>query len=83
VIEVADLSVSFGHGKTRIDAVKHVSFAVASGESFGLVGESGSGKSTVVGAIAGLLESSPRLDRPRARLAVLERDPAWREGAIP
>ena len=56
MIAVEDLSVSFGHGKTRIDAVKHVSFAVAAGESFGLVGESGSGKSTVVGAIAGLLD---------------------------
>ena len=56
MIAVEDLSVSFGHGKSRIDAVKHVSFAVAPGESFGLVGESGSGKSTVVGAIAGLLD---------------------------
>ena len=29
----------------------------------------------------GLLESLPRLDAPRERLAVLERDPAWREAA--
>ena len=56
MIEVDDLSVSFGAGKARVDAVKHVSFAVRQGESFGLVGESGSGKSTVVGAIAGLLD---------------------------
>ena len=56
MIEVDDLSVSFGAGKARVNAVKHVSFAVAPGESFGLVGESGSGKSTVVGAIAGLLD---------------------------
>ena len=56
MIEVADLSVSFGAGKARVDAVKHVSFTVRQGESFGLVGESGSGKSTVVGAIAGLLD---------------------------
>jgi peptide/nickel transport system ATP-binding protein len=27
----------------------------------------------------GLLESLPRLDAPRARLAVLDRDPAWKE----
>ena len=33
MIAVEDLSVSFGHGKTRIDAVKHVSFAVPEGES--------------------------------------------------
>ena len=29
----------------------------------------------------GLLESLPRLDAPRERLAVLERDPAWREAS--
>jgi peptide/nickel transport system ATP-binding protein len=56
MIAVEDLSVTFGMGRTRIDAVRGVSFAVAEGESFGLVGESGSGKSTVVGAIAGLLD---------------------------
>ncbi|PYE80594.1 peptide/nickel transport system ATP-binding protein [Pseudoroseicyclus aestuarii] len=28
----------------------------------------------------GLLEALPRLDRPRKRLAVLKRDPAWMEG---
>ncbi len=36
------------------DALKDVSLAVASGESFGLVGESGSGKSTLLRAVAGL-----------------------------
>jgi peptide/nickel transport system ATP-binding protein len=28
----------------------------------------------------GLLRSLPRIDRPVAELAVLERDPAWRDG---
>ncbi|MFO1060907.1 MAG: ATP-binding cassette domain-containing protein, partial [Dongiaceae bacterium] len=56
MIAVEDLGVSFGTGRTRIDAVRGVSFTVAEGESFGLVGESGSGKSTVVGAVAGLLD---------------------------
>ncbi|MGR3743867.1 MAG: ABC transporter ATP-binding protein [Pseudooceanicola nanhaiensis] len=54
-IEINDLSVWFGEGPDRNDAVKHVSFSVAEGESFGLVGESGSGKSTVLRAITGLV----------------------------
>ena len=54
IIQVEDLSISFGAGAGRVDAVKHVSFSVAAGESFGLVGESGSGKSTILRALAGL-----------------------------
>ncbi|MAQ85562.1 ABC transporter ATP-binding protein [Psychromarinibacter halotolerans] len=54
-LEIKDLNVWFGEGAARTDAVKHVSFDVAEGESFGLVGESGSGKSTVLRAIAGLV----------------------------
>jgi ABC-type dipeptide/oligopeptide/nickel transport system ATPase subunit len=54
MIEIENLSISFGHGADRVDAVKNVGFAVAPGESYGLVGESGSGKSTILRALAGL-----------------------------
>jgi peptide/nickel transport system ATP-binding protein len=54
MIEIENLSISFGHGADRVDAVKTVSFSVAAGESYGLVGESGSGKSTILRALAGL-----------------------------
>jgi len=58
VIEVSDLNVTFRDGGRPIHAVRGVSFAVAASETFGIVGESGSGKSTVLKAIAGLIESS-------------------------
>lgn len=57
MIEVDSLNVTFGHRRRAVRAVVDVSFRVAQGESFGLVGESGSGKSTVLRAMAGLLDN--------------------------
>ena len=54
-IDIRDLTVWFGAGPERTDAVRAASFALPEGESFGLVGESGSGKSTILRAIAGLV----------------------------
>jgi peptide/nickel transport system ATP-binding protein len=60
MIEVKDMSVTFRNGGRPIHAVRGVSFHVAHAETFGIVGESGSGKSTILKAIAGLVET----DRP-------------------
>ncbi len=54
-LEINQLSVWFGQGIDRVDAVIAASFKVPSGGSFGLVGESGSGKSTILRALTGLV----------------------------
>jgi len=56
VIEIEHLNVMFGQRGSLVHAVDDVTFRVDRGESFGLVGESGSGKSTVLRAIAGLVD---------------------------
>jgi ABC-type dipeptide/oligopeptide/nickel transport system ATPase subunit len=56
MIDIRGLDVVFGRGKHCFHAVRDVSLAVAAGQSYGLVGESGSGKTTVLRALAGLLD---------------------------
>ena len=58
MIRIEGLDVVFGTGARRHRAVKGFSLEVAGGESVGLVGESGSGKTTVLRALAGLLDPS-------------------------
>lgn len=53
-LDVNDLSIRLGRGDKKQLVLDAVSFAIESGEAFGLVGESGSGKSTVLRCIAGL-----------------------------
>lgn len=51
LVELKDVSVTFGERKNRFTAVDKVSFDIYQGETFGLVGESGSGKTTIGRAI--------------------------------
>lgn len=57
MLTIDNLNVWFGYPPDRVDAVKSAAFNVSQGESFGLVGESGSGKSTILRAVAGLIDS--------------------------
>ena len=61
MIEIGSLDVVFGYGKQTFHAVRDVSLTVDRGQSFGLVGESGSGKTTVLRALAGLLDRVARV----------------------
>ena len=51
LLEVKNLSVTFGKKRNPFKAVDNVSFHIYKGETFGLVGESGSGKTTIGRAI--------------------------------
>lgn len=55
LVDVSDLSVSFGTGRKRATVVKKARFHIDRGEAYGLIGESGCGKSTILRALAGLI----------------------------
>jgi len=65
VLEVRDLTRTYGRGSTRFDALKGVSLAVQPGESLAIVGKSGSGKSTLMHLLA-------LLDKPSSGQVLLE-----------
>ena len=67
MIEIDDLGVCFGRGRAAFQAVRGASLTVEAGQSYGLVGESGSGKTTVLRALAGLLD---RVGRVSGRMTV-------------
>ena len=55
LLEIADLSVTFGQGETAVEAVKGASLSIEKGEAHALVGESGSGKSVTALSVMQLL----------------------------
>jgi microcin C transport system ATP-binding protein len=55
LLEVRDLSVTFGAGAGAVQAVKRISFDIRRGETVALVGESGSGKSVTALSVLQLL----------------------------
>ena len=54
LLEVKNISKTYGSGETTVKALKDVSFSVPKGEYVAIVGESGSGKSTLLNMIGAL-----------------------------
>ena len=54
LLEVKNISKTYGTGETAVEALKDVSFSVEKGEFLSIVGESGSGKSTLLNMIGAL-----------------------------
>lgn len=55
LIQIKDLSVDFGTGEKKTQAVKNISFSIKRGQVVALVGESGSGKTVTSLSILKLL----------------------------
>ncbi|EJF82891.1 ABC transporter ATP-binding protein [Candidatus Bartonella washoeensis] len=55
IVDVSNLSVTFGHGHKAVTVVKNVNFHIKRGEAYGLIGESGCGKSTILNALVGMI----------------------------
>ncbi len=54
LLEVKDISKTYGTGETAVHALKGATFSVPKGEFVAVVGESGSGKSTLLNMIGAL-----------------------------
>ena len=66
ILELTDVSKTFGRGSATFRALNEVTIDVMEGETLGIVGESGSGKTTLARAVLGIVPpdegSAIRLD---------------------
>ena len=75
VLEVENLSKTFGEGELAVHALREATFSVEAGELVALLGPSGSGKSTLLLCISLIQEPSS------GRIAISGRD-VWRDGPL-
>ena len=71
LVEVSDLSKSFGTSEGRVDVLTGINLTVSAGETIALVGASGAGKST-------LLHILGTLDRPTSGKVLFEGEDVFR-----
>ena len=69
LLEIKDLSVSFGTETGRLQVLNAISLSVAAGETLAVVGESGSGKSVTALSILQLLGEAGQIDAGEIRFA--------------
>ncbi len=67
LLDIKNLSITFGQGKETVKAVRNVSFSIEKGETVALVGESGSGKSVIALSVLRLLPSA-QSKRPSGKI---------------
>ena len=65
IIQIRDLTKTFGQGSDAVHALEHISLNIQKGEIFGIIGLSGAGKSTLVRCIN-------LLERPTAGSVVVD-----------
>ena len=58
LIDVQEVSRTFGEGHTKVEALKKTNFSVKEGQFIAIIGPSGSGKSTLLTIIGGLQKPS-------------------------
>lgn len=56
ILELSDVSKSYGQGKSRNDVLSNVNLKVKEGEFIAIVGFSGAGKTTLISLLAGLIK---------------------------
>ena len=54
MIEIKDITKSYGQDKNRVDVLKGISFSIKEGSFIAIMGTSGSGKTTLMNCISGI-----------------------------
>ena len=77
LFDLRHVSVHYGQGRSRVQALADCSLKIAHGERLALVGSNGSGKSTLLRTLNGLIAPSAgqRLSAPDVRQAMLFQRP--------